>query len=153
MEGVAVFNGKLKGYVVFTQMKDFVSIEVNIQNNNMKKEILRKNGFHIHASGDLRRGCDSCCKHYNPTMKNHGGLYDSDSHAGDLGNIEFNKEGNCFMNFTTSKFLVKDIIGRSVIIHEDEDDLGKGGNEESIKTGNSGKRISCSVIGYSETSC
>jgi Cu-Zn family superoxide dismutase len=57
------------------------------------------------------------------------------------------------MKFTTSKFLVKDIIGRSVIIHEDEDDLGKGGNEESIKTGNSGKRISCSVIGYSETSC
>ena len=153
MEGVAVFNGKLKGFVVFTQMKDFVTIEVAIQNNNMKKEILRKNAFHIHASGDLRRGCDSCCKHYNPKMKNHGGLYDTESHAGDLGNIEFDNEGNCFMKFTTNKFFVKDIIGRSVIIHEDEDDLGLGGNEESLKTGNAGKRISCSVIGYSETSC
>jgi Cu-Zn family superoxide dismutase len=139
--------------VVFTQMKEYVAIEVNIQNNNMKKEILRKNAFHIHKSGDLRRGCDSCCKHYNPAMKNHGGLHDSDSHAGDLGNIEFNKEGNCMMKFTTNKFTVQEIIGRSIIIHEQEDDLGKGGDEESLKTGNSGKRIACSVIGYSETSC
>jgi Cu-Zn family superoxide dismutase len=153
MEGVAVLNGKLKGYVLFTQKKDYVDIEVNIKNNNMKKEVLRKNGFHIHSSGDLRRGCDSCCKHYNPTMKNHGGLYDSDSHAGDLGNIEFNKEGNCMMKFTTNKFTVQEIIGRSIIIHEDEDDVGKGDNEESLKTGNSGKRIACAVIGYSETSC
>jgi len=153
MQGVAVFNGKLKGYVVFTQIKDYVEIEVNIRNNNMKKEILRKNGFHIHASGDLRRGCDSCCKHYNPRNKNHGGLDDKDSHAGDLGNIEFDSEGNCFMKIQTDKFEVKDIIGRSVIIHEDEDDLGKGNNAESRKTGNTGKRISCSVIGYSETTC
>lgn len=153
MEGVAVFNGKLKGYVLFTQMKDYVSIEVSIQNNNMKKEILKTNGFHIHASGDLRRGCDSCCKHYNPENKQHGGLNDIESHAGDLGNIQFDKEGNCFMKFTTNKFIVKDIIGRSVIIHEQEDDLGKGKNEESLHTGNAGKRISCAVIGYSEKSC
>jgi len=153
MEGVAVFNGKLKGFVLFTQMEDYVNIEINIQNNNMKKELLRKNGFHIHASGDLRRGCDSCCKHYNPTMKNHGGLYDSDSHAGDLGNIEFNKEGNCFMKITVNKFNVQEIIGRSIIIHEGEDDLGVSRDEESLKTGHSGKRIACSVIGYSENSC
>jgi Cu-Zn family superoxide dismutase len=36
------------------------------------------------------------------------------------------------------------------VIHEDEDDLGKGGDEESLKTGNAGKRIACSIIGLVE---
>jgi Cu-Zn family superoxide dismutase len=119
----------------------------------MKKEILKVNGFHIHKSGDLRRGCDSCCSHYNPKNKTHGGLHDKKSHAGDLGNIVFDKEGNCNMILQTDKFMVKEIIGRSIVIHEQEDDLGKGGNEDSLKTGNAGKRICCSVIGLSESSC
>ena len=42
------------------------------------------------------------------------------------------------------------IIGRGLIIHEDEDDCGQGGDEESLKTGNAGKRIACAVIGYSK---
>ena len=40
-----------------------------------------------------------------------------------------------------------------MIIHEDKDDLGKGDNEESLKTGNSGKRVLCGVLGISEDMC
>jgi Cu-Zn family superoxide dismutase len=40
----------------------------------------------------------------------------------------------------------KTIIGRSVIVHEKPDDLGRGNTPDSPKTGNSGPRIGCGVI-------
>ena len=39
------------------------------------------------------------------------------------------------------------IIGRSIVVHRDEDDLGKGGFEDSLETGHSGPRLDCAVIG------
>jgi Cu/Zn superoxide dismutase len=74
----------------------------------------------------------------NPTGKPHGGLHDAESHAGDLGNVS-----NGPIHFKTKKFSVKEIIGRALIIHEGEDDLGLSGDP----TGHAGKRMECAVIG------
>ena len=144
-EAVAVINsGKIQGTVVFTEKEDYIRIKIDVK--GLKKNHLH--GFHIHETGDLREGCKSCCAHYNPDEVEHGGL--ENGHAGDLGNIKTDDEGNCMMSLKTNKFIVDDILGRSIIIHDDEDDLGLGGHEDSLTTGHSGARIACSVIGISK---
>lgn len=38
------------------------------------------------------------------------------------------------------------MVGRSVMVHADEDDLGKGGHDLSPTTGNAGARVACGEI-------
>lgn len=144
-EAVAVVeSGKIKGVVIFTQKDDYVRI--NIELKGLSKNHLH--GFHIHETGDLREGCKSCCAHYNPDGTDHAGL--DGGHKGDLGNIKTDVDGNCNMSIKTDKFIVDEILGRSIIIHQDEDDLGLGKSDDSKTTGHSGARIACSVIGISK---
>ena len=144
-EAVAVINaGKINGTVIFRQKDDHVRIYINISGLNKN----HLHGFHIHETGDLREGCKSCCAHYNPTNTTHAGL--EGGHAGDLGNIKTNQNGECIMNIKTNKFIVDEILGRSIIIHQDEDDLGLGTFDDSKTTGHSGARIACAVIGISK---
>ena len=144
-EAVAVLDaGKIKGSVLFKQKEDHVQIKLDIK--GLTKN--HKHGFHIHESGDLREGCKSCCSHYNPHGTDHGGL--NDGHSGDLGNIKTDENGECMISIKTDKFIVDEILGRSIIIHEDEDDCGLGEFEDSKTTGHSGSRIACSVIGISK---
>ena len=153
IEGVAVLasyhNTNIEGFILFKE--DLIKKETIIK-INLKNVPIGIHGFHIHRVGDLREGCLSLCSHYNPKNKNHGGPNDKERHVGDLGNI-ISKNG--FVNKTFRDKLIKlrgkySVIGRSVVIHADEDDLGKGDNVESLKTGNAGKRIACGVIGYSK---
>ena len=108
-------------------------------------------GFHIHEYGDLSEGCDSACSHFNPFNKKHGGLHSKERHAGDLGNIESNNKESIGELFVKQLSLTRtrktSVLGRMIIIHDKEDDLGQGGDEESLKTGNAGARLACGVIG------
>jgi Cu-Zn family superoxide dismutase len=114
-----------------------------------------KHGFHIHMAGDLRgKGCQGACDHYHvgaPT--NHGDEPGSkrQRHTGDLGNIEMPRTGPFQKTWQLKGTTVRDLWGRSIIVHADEDDLGLGGHDDSKRTGHSGARIACAIIG--RTAC
>nr|GEV53897.1 superoxide dismutase [Cu-Zn], chloroplastic [Tanacetum cinerariifolium] len=38
------------------------------------------------------------------------------------------------------------VVGRAFVVHELADDLGKGGHELSLSTGNAGGRLACGMI-------
>lgn len=106
-------------------------------------------GIHIHECADFSQGCISAGPHYNPFNKKHGGPNDTERHVGDLGNVLAGSDG--FASGTISDNMIKlygdfSVIGRSIMIHADEDDLGRGGHELSLSTGNSGARICCGEI-------
>jgi len=103
-----------------------------------------KHGFHIHEYGDLSDGCASAGGHYNPDGVDHGSL--EQGHVGDLGNIVADQSGTARFQIKAERVELSDIVGRAIVIHADEDDLGKGGDEESLKTGNAGDRVGCGVI-------
>ena len=95
-------------------------------------------GFHMHEYGKCEitnpnSPYESAGGHYNPTDQPHG------NHAGDFP-VVFSNNGYAKMSFFTDKFKPKDIIGRSVILHQNPDDF------RSQPAGNSGKRMACGVI-------
>ena len=141
----------ISGYIEFIE-NERGNIDINLDIHGLSPGL---HGFHIHRTGDLRKGCKSLCSHFNPYNTTHGDITDTKNnrHVGDLGNILADKEGNATYSFSDKLIKLKgkcNIIGRSVVIHDKEDDLGRGDNMESLITGNAGKRIGCGVIGFSE---
>jgi len=148
---IAVFDSKIKGIVRFTETADnHVEIEVHL--TGLKKNY--RHGFHVHECGDMIEQCESMCAHFNPYNTTHGGPDSKIRHVGDLGNIQSDQHGN--VNHIFKDHMIKlrgtkcNIIGRGLIIHADEDDLGLGGFPDSLTTGHAGKRIACAVIGYAK---
>ncbi|KAI9251835.1 superoxide dismutase [Cu-Zn] [Phascolomyces articulosus] len=109
-----------------------------------------KHGFHIHEFGDLSDGCESLGGHFNPFNMNHGSPEDHVKHVGDFGNVDVGNDGTVHFQVTVDTLEFEgpnSILGRGIILHADQDDLGRGGNEGSRLVGNSGARIACGIIG------
>ncbi|KAF7365159.1 NAD(P)-bd-dom domain-containing protein [Mycena venus] len=146
---VAVLKGdsQATGTVTFEQQKSGV-VTVKGELRNLSPSASR--GFHIHQSGDLTDGCLSAGPHFNPFSKNHGAPSDTERHVGDLGNIKTDEAGTASFEFEDSLISLNgplSIVGRAVVLHAGTDDLGRGNNPESLKTGNAGARAACGVIG------
>lgn len=149
---IAVFTEKIAGYVKFTEEINNNRIRIDLNISGLPAN--STHGFHVHEAGDLTDKCTSMCAHFNPYNTTHGCPGMKNRHVGDLGNIKTNGKGECkytlYDNVIKLRGTKSNIIGRGLIIHEGIDDCGQGGNAESLKTGNAGKRIACAVIGYSK---
>uniref|UniRef100_Q07182 Superoxide dismutase [Cu-Zn] n=1 Tax=Chymomyza amoena TaxID=7293 RepID=SODC_CHYAM len=146
-KAVCVINGDAKGTVYFEQEDACAPVKVCGEITGLNKG---QHGFHVHEFGDNTNGCMSSGPHFNPLNKEHGAPTDENRHLGDLGNIEAPGDGPtkvCINDSKITLFGENSIVGRTVVVHADPDDLGKGGHELSKSTGNAGARIGCGVIG------
>lgn len=153
---------KVKGFVLFIQLEK--NVKVNIFIEGLPEG---KHGIHIHEKGvsevlnfnDIDC-CDKLGGHFHvgekwsltePNGIKHG------FHAGDLCLNINSIDGVASYTYFDDKISLKEenencILNRSIVVHENEDDLGKGlyeseeKNIESLISGNSGKRICCAEI-------
>ncbi len=148
---VVVLNNQagVTGTVKFTQQEG-KKVRIQAELSGLTPGL---HGFHIHEWGNLTNGCMTAGPHYNPHGKTHAGPNNEIRHVGDLGNIQAGEDGKATYDIEDHLIniygSVGNVIGRSVVVHAGVDDLGTGGNEESLKTGNAGARVVCGVIGLS----
>ena len=161
---IALFNTKyISGEIRFHQCNKTKGTLVIFNLSGMTPGKIR--ACHIHEYGDESNGCKSLGAHWNPDNTNHGYInlsipysnrytHNVESHAGDLlNNIKADKNGNFKFKYIDHRLNLRgdvneSIFGRSVVIHDGVDDLGLGGDAESLKTGNAGGRIACAIIGH-----
>jgi len=131
------------GTVTFHEQKDGTHIHGQLHGLTPGKH-----GFHIHELGDCSCADAMCTKdHFNPTNQPHGGLTSEKRHVGDMGNIVANEQGNATLTIVDNYIKLngpQSVIGRSIIVHANEDDL------VSQPSGNAGARIGCGVIGIAQ---
>ena len=139
----ALGTSGVSGSVTFTDTGNGVSVEAHLTGLTPGKH-----GFHVHQVGDCSGDGTAAGDHFNPAASPHGGPDGEVHHAGDMGNVEADATGTAHVTmlmhgFTLDSNETTGIVGRSVVVHEKEDDL------TSQPAGNSGTRIACGVIAMS----
>ncbi len=131
-------ENQIRGKVVFKKVKDGVKITANIEGLTPGKH-----GFHVHEFGDCSGDGSAAGAHFNPTNRQHGGPDSPERHVGDLGNLVADEKGYAHYERVDKVITLEgenSIIGRSIIIHADEDDY------KTQPAGASGAKIACGVI-------
>lgn len=129
----------ISGIVRFYQTRAGVLVAAEASGLPADAEPCGKNvlGFHIHSgeecAGDETDPFAAALGHYNPDGCPHP------AHAGDMPPLFVNR-GYAFEVFLTDRFSVREIIGRTVVIHSSPDDF------TSQPAGNAGTKIACGQI-------
>ncbi|HBN83883.1 MAG TPA: superoxide dismutase [Clostridiales bacterium] len=135
---------QIKGIVTFERTPDGTEVCVSVtglpkyQPAQRGSPPIGPHGFHIHEYGDKTVGnpempFQAAGSHWNPDDQPHG------NHAGDFP-VLFSQDGNSKMCFITNRFKPTDVVGRSVLIHENPDDY------RTQPAGNAGRRLAIGII-------
>ncbi|MCW1923091.1 superoxide dismutase family protein [Luteolibacter arcticus] len=137
-------NSNVRGSVVFDKVDDGILINAKIGGLTPNAH----HAIHIHEFGDLgSEDASSAGDHFNPGDHSHAIPDESERHAGDLGNLQADGDGNAVLTLVVNNITLdagkRGIIGRAVIVHAKADDGGQ-------PSGNAGDRIAAGVIGISK---
>jgi Cu-Zn family superoxide dismutase len=136
----ATKGNNVAGTIEFQQKEGYVQVTGEV--TGLTKG---EHGFHIHTFGDLRSPDGSSAGgHFNPDSHQHGAPDAAEHHQGDLGNITADANGVAKIDVKLKGVDLHSLVGRSVVVHKDPDDL------KSQPAGNSGPRIAVGVIGFAE---
>lgn len=128
-------DSKVCGVVLLEQQKNGVLIQGNF--NNLKA---KSHAFHIHQYGDItQKDGSNLGGHYYGQNFTEGGKI-----LGNLGNITKNGNNHQYKDFIAN-LKIDEIIGRSLVIHENQ------GSVKLTKFVSSGKKISMGVIGIANS--
>lgn len=134
-----VKGNKVKGKVSFKQVEEGIQIIADFDGLTPGKH-----GFHVHEYGNCG-GTDasSAGAHFDIGHHKHGSPDSLERHVGDLGNVEADANGHAHYERVDKVIALSgrnSILGRSIIIHADEDDF------HSQPAGASGAKIACGII-------
>ena len=134
-------DSKIAGEIQFYQTEKGLKVMAHVEGASAGKH-----GFHIHEKGDCGDSGNAAGGHFNPDALPHGDAVKDGIvhvHAGDLGNIEIGADGKGDLEKIIPGLTVDpgkySVVGRTVILHENEDNFGQ-------PTGNAGSRIGCAEI-------
>jgi Cu-Zn family superoxide dismutase len=101
-----------------------------------------EHGIHVHEKGDCSApDASSAGAHFAPGEPH--GAPDAQAgqrHAGDLGNVTASADGSATYERMDNVIDLSSIIGKSVVVHAQRDDM------QTQPSGNSGARIGCGVV-------
>jgi Cu-Zn family superoxide dismutase len=134
-------DSSVRGTVSFTPQGDHMVVVANVTGLAPGPH-----GFHVHEKGDCSAAdAMSAGEHFNPDGRPHGSSWRDGGHAGDFGNLIADNTGVAqtrmeVEGITLDPGASHNILGRSVIVHANADDL------VSQPSGNSGARLACGTI-------
>jgi superoxide dismutase, Cu-Zn family len=161
------------GTLIANATFDFANGYATVTVETVPNQILTPgfHGLHIHSVGKCEANSVAPTGGAAGDFNSAGGHYQAPGHtghpaSGDLTSLEVRPDGTAKLVTTTNSFTAADLrnaSGTALIIHQDPDNFGNiptrytqkngasGPDEETLATGDSGKRVACGVIAATAT--